>query len=221
VDGKVILILVVFAASAAAAGIFSWRTRQKREQELAELAFRLNLTFRAARNEALVTGWGFLSRLSQGDDRYAFNVLQGHYRDQRLIVFDLHYRTGSGKSRKNHYGTFFILVMREAFPRLTIAPEDILSRIAQAFGYEDINFESAEFSRAFCVRSVDKKFAYDVCNAQMIEYLLANRDLNLEIQGPALTLWFGRQLPAGAIEFNLNRLVDLRERVPAYLFTAA
>ena len=40
------------------------------------------------------------------------------------------------------------------------------------FGYQDIKFESAEFSKTFCVRSPDKKFAYDVCNAKMMEYLL-------------------------------------------------
>jgi hypothetical protein len=40
------------------------------------------------------------------------------------------------------------------------------------FGYGDIKFESAEFSKTFCLRTPDKKFAYDACNAKMIEYLL-------------------------------------------------
>jgi hypothetical protein len=42
----------------------------------------------------------------------------------------------------------------------------------------------------FRVRCRDKKFAYDVCNPQMIEYLLSNRGLDIEIQGPAILLAF-------------------------------
>ena len=90
-----------------------------------------------------------------------------------------------------------MLVFKEVFPQMTIGPESFGEKIATAFGVEDdIKFESAEFSRTFCVRSPDKKFAYDVCNAQMIEYLLANRDLHIEIQGPVLVLAF-TQLAAG------------------------
>lgn len=95
----------------------------------------------------------------------------------------------------------------------------MLSKIAQAFGYEDVDFESAEFSRAFCVRAKDKKFAYDVCHAQMMEYLLANRDLSIEIENRALALAFGTRLSAADIESNLHRLLEIRSRLPEYLFS--
>ena len=104
---------------------------------------------------------------------------------------------------------------------LTIAREGVFSKIAQAFGYDDIDFESHEFSRKFCVRSKDKKFAYDVCNARMIEYLLANDDLNIEIEGMALAIGFGDTLAPERIEPNLQRLVQLRGLMPYYLFAAA
>jgi hypothetical protein len=71
------------------------------------------------------------------------------------------------------------------------------------------------------VRSQDKRFAYDVCNPQMMEYLLANRDLEVEIQGPVILLAFESQLPVGQIEFNLQRLIEIRSRLPQYLFTNA
>ena len=105
------------------------------------------------------------------------------------------------------------------FPDLTIRRENFLTKIAEVFGYQDIQFESAEFSRTFCVRSPDKKFAYDVCNAKMMEYLLANRDLSLEIENQALALAFDSRLAPEQIEFNLQRLVETRSRLPEYLFT--
>ncbi len=139
-------------------------------------------------------------------------------------MFDYHYETHSTDSKGNrqthhHYFSFFILLLPMSFPELKITREGLLSKIAQALGYDDIDFESAEFSRAFCVRSKDRKFAYDVCNAQMMEYLLANRDLSIEIEGPALALAFDTRLSAAEIEANLQRLLEIRLRLPDYLFT--
>jgi hypothetical protein len=47
------------------------------------------------------------------------------------------------------------------------------------------------------VRSPDKKFAYDVCHAQMMEYLLANRDLSIEIENEVIALAFDRRSSGG------------------------
>jgi hypothetical protein len=67
------------------------------------------------------------------------------------------------------------------------------------------------------VRSKDKRFAYDVCNPQMIEYLLANPDLNIEIEANALALAFGTCLAADKIDENLDRLLQIRQLLPEYL----
>ena len=199
------------------------RAEQRRLFDLQLLAVRLGFEkFKPDRDEAFALGWGFLDRLAQGEDRYAFNILRGTYHDQRLFVFDYHYQTGAGKNRTDHFSTVLMLVVPEAFPQVTISPgrEGLLTKVAAVFGGgDDIKFESAEFARNFHVRSKDKRFAYDVCNAQMIEYLLANRDLEVEIQGPVLLLAFTPPLSAGQIEFNLQRLVEIRSRLPEYLFT--
>jgi len=136
-----------------------------------------------------------------------------------IMVFDYHYQTGSGKNTHHHHFSFFIMHLTAAFPELVIGPEGVFSKIAQAVGYDDIDFESHEFSSKFCVRSADKKFAYDVCNAQMIEYLLSNRDFSIEIEGNVLAISFNRRLAPEAIEPNLNRLVTVRSLMPDYLFS--
>ena len=142
--------------------------------------------------------------------------------NSRCLFFDHHFKTGSGKSREEHFGTILMLIVKEAFPRVAIGPESLRAKIAAAFGVgDDIHFESAEFSRTFCVRSPDKKFAYDVCPPQMMEYLMANRGLEIEIQGPVISLAFEPQLPAGQVEANLQRLIEIRSRLPEYLFSKA
>jgi hypothetical protein len=217
----VMLYVILGGVIAIVANIYKTRARRKRALDLQILATRLKFDdFNPNRDEGFALDWGFLSRLAQGQDRYAFNILRGMYHEQSLFVFDYHYQTGSGKSREEHYSTLLMLVCKEVFPQVSIGPESLRSKIAAAFGVgNDIKFESAEFSRTFCVRSPDKKFAYDVCNPQMIEYLLMNPGLQVEIQGPALLLVFEPQLPIGQVESNLQRLIEIRSRLPEYLFT--
>ena len=222
--GGPILIFILFAALVVVGIIYSILAAKKRREELAALAARLGLSFSTEQDPTLAGQFGFLDQLAQGSNRYAFNVLRGGYRSQEVLVFDYHYETHSTDSKgrrqtHHHYFSFFILLLPLSFPELKITREGLFSKLAQAFGYADIDFESAEFSRAFCVRSKDKRFAYDVCHAQMMEYLLANGDLSIEIEGRALALAFDSRLSAAEIEANLQRLLEVRSRLPEYLFT--
>ena len=53
----------------------------------------------------------------------------------------------------------------------------------------------------------------------MMEYLLANRDLSVEIENQVLALAFDTCLSVEQVESNLQRLVEIRSRLPEYLFT--
>jgi len=213
------LIIVGFIAIIVVVSVLAYISAQKRREAMAKLAAELGLSFAPNKNWDIAKRYSFLDKLRVGSNRYAFNILSGNYKDYDVTMFDYHYRTGSGKSTQDHYISFFILHLPTSFPELVIGPEDIFSKMAQAIGYDDIDFESHEFSRKFCVRSRDKKFAYDVCNARMIEYLLSNTDLTIEIEGGALAMSFNSQLSPEQIEPNLNRLITVRSFLPEYLFS--
>jgi hypothetical protein len=218
-----IVIVVVVIGFVIAGIIYGSIAARKRREALAELGARLGLRFSPEHDTAIADRFHFLDRLSRGSDRYAFNILAGRWFDQNVLAFDYHYETHSRSSKgrrqtHHHYFSCFILLLPAHFPEVTITREGIFSKIAQAVGYDDIDFESAEFSRTFCVRSRDKRSAYDVCNPQMMEYLLANDDLNVEIENGALALLFWKCLAPAEIEFNLRRLLDIRARLPEYLF---
>ena len=219
------IIVVVFIVVVIGA-IFNAIAQSKRREGLIELARRLNLNFDAGTHYSIPDQFSFLKQLDQGDNRYATNVLSGNYRQNEVLVFDYHYETHSTDSKghpqtEDHWFSFFILTMPVVFPDLTIRHSNFFTKVAEVFGYQDIKFESAEFSKAFNVRSPDKKFAYDVCNAKMMEYLLANRDLSIEIENEVIALAFNTRLSVEQIESNLQRLVELRSRLPDYLFTNA
>lgn len=222
-DGGGIVIIGLFIAAFVVVAIFAARAAKRRREEMAALAARLGFAFNPEKDYALAGRFEFLNQLAQGSNRYAFNVLSGEYQRNEVLVFDYHYETHSTDSKghrqtHHHYFSFFILMLPVSFPELRITKEGVLSKIAQAFGYDDVDFESAEFSRTFCVRAKDKKFAYDVCHPQMMEYLLAHRDLSIEIERNALALAFSKRLAAAEIEFNLQRLLEIRSRLPEYLF---
>lgn len=204
--------------------IYSLIQARKRREAMFELAQKLNLGFDPGEDREIADRFNFLKQLAQGENRYATNVLSGSYRQNEILAFDYHYETHSTDAKGNrttqhHWFSFFILMLPVTFPELTVRRENLFTRIAEVFGYQDIKFESAEFSRTFNVRSPDKKFAYDVCHAKMMEYLLANRDLSLEIENNALALAFNTRLSVEQIEANLQRLIEIRSRLPEYLFT--
>jgi hypothetical protein len=213
------LIVVGFIALFLVVAIVGHLAAQKRRAAMMAVATRLGLSFDPGKDRRMARRFGFLDRLHQGSNRYAFNLLSGLYAGHDVTLFDYHYQTGSGKDTHHYYFSFFILRLPMFFPELTIQPEGLFSKIAQALGYDDIDFESHEFSRKFCVRSKDKKFAYDVCNARMIEYLLANPDLLIEIEQDSLAVSFRRRLAPENIEPNLNRLTTVRSLMPDYLFS--
>ena len=213
------LIIVGFIAVVVALGILGYISARKRREAMATVAAKLSLRFAPGKNRGMARRYRFLDKLRRGSNRYAFNILSGSYKGHDLILFDYHYKTGSGKNTHHHYISFFILHLTVSFPELIIGPEGVFSKIAQAIGYDDIDFESHEFSRKFCVRSRNKKFAYDVCNARMIEYLLSNSDLSIEIEGDSLAISFSRRLSPEDIEPNLNRLITVRSLMPEYLFS--
>ncbi len=198
---------------------------QRRRRARMALAEKLGLQFDHQQDRDLAKRYSFLNRLQTGDNHYAFNTFWGNYQGHDVRLFDYHYELHAleSKSRnpEHHYFSCFVLHLPRFVPELTIAREGLVSKIAQAFGYEDIDFESHRFSRKFCVRSPDKKFAYDVCNARMIEYLLANDDLTIEIDQDALAITSEYRVDLEDIEPNLNRLVTLRSLMPEYLFSGS
>jgi hypothetical protein len=90
--------------------------------------------------------------------------------------------TGSGKNRTTHRRAVVIVELGFPVIPLVIRREHALDRVGEFLGLDDIDFESAEFSRTFHVSSSDRKWAYDVIHTRTMEYLL---------QAPPFTVAYG------------------------------
>src|SRR5581483_12083621 len=154
IDGLIVpLFMGIFVVVAVTAVIYTSFAARKRREGLSELALRLNLDFDPSENYSFADQFGFLKKLAQGENRYAYNILSGKYQNYDVLAFDYHYEVTThdkNGSHTTHYRfSVFLLQMPMVFPDLTIRHENFFLKIAEAFGYQDIKFESAEFSKTF------------------------------------------------------------------------
>ena len=212
------LLPVLLFALIAGVAWFAWQAEQRRREEFGAWAVQHEWHYRFGRDKHKVRQYGFLDRLQQGHSRVAFHRLEGRWADLQAEAFQLRYVTGSGKNQQTHWWSVALVRIGQPFPELTIAPENVLSRIGQALGFDDIDFESVEFSNAYAVRSRDKKFAYDFCHTGMMEYLLEHRGTTLELEHDVLAVLRSGRLDVKDLTPMLDQLAAIRERIPEYLF---
>ena len=100
---------------------------------------------------------------------------------------------------------------------LLVRPEGFFDKIGEFFGFDDIDFESAEFSRSFYVKSPDKKWAYDIIHQRTMEFMLAAPRFSLQFAGNAVIAWRGSTFKPGDFEQAEELVRGILDRVPEYV----
>jgi hypothetical protein len=158
-------------------GYLAYLAQKKRREAFATMAQQLGLTY------AIQDPFGLVSEpfalFSKGDGQGVENVMWGVWQGINLRAFDFWYfeRTSDGKggTSKTYYRFDCTIVPIEAAcMRLTITHENVLTRLGSALSFHDIQFESEGFNKAYNVKSADKKFANDLIDSRMVQWLLAD-----------------------------------------------
>ena len=176
--GVALIVLVLY---------LGYQAKQKRRADFVRMAVQLNLTYSAVDAFGLL-GYPF-TLFERGDGRGIENVLQGAWQQTDVVAFDYWYYdethdSKGGTSRTYHRFDCALLPMPADCARLTIERENLLTRMAGALSFKDVQFESEEFNRAFNVKSEDKKFASDLVDARMMQWLIAHgTDYAFEVVG--------------------------------------
>ncbi len=223
--------ILVFAAVAilvVGGAIASFRMDRKRREALAALAADLGWSFDPAKDSTHDTLYARFEVFRRGHSRAAYNTLRGTLtidgRPYPAQMGDFTYKvtTGSGKNRSTTTYRFSYLILRLPFaptPSLLIRPENILDKLAGAVGFDDIDFESAEFSRRFFVKSSNKRFAYDVVHPRMMEFLLSlARPTAIDIEHGSCCLTDGaRRWDVGQFRWHLGFAAQFFDHWPDHL----
>jgi hypothetical protein len=202
-----ILIVVLFVGIAITAAVLSWRAEQQRRLALETLARELGLTFDPGDDSTHDDEYAQFEIFRRGHSRVARNTLRGALelfgRRCDVVIGDFRYkvtsRSGKSSSTRTYHFSYLIVHPPWPSPTLLVRPESLFDKLKGAFGFEDIDFESEEFSRKYYVQSNDKRFAYDVLHPRMMEFLLAARPPMLDLEGGALCVSDGERRwdPAG------------------------
>lgn len=188
---------------------------RKRDQALPAAAAELGLGFEPGENPVFFEKWSNLDALQIGTDRSIANLFRGQYSGRAIFAFDLAFT--SGRNRDTH--TFLMLLMDDvSFPTTRIFPKLLGAGLIPAIGIEEVQFESADFSKEYIVEADDKKFAYDVCTPAMMEFLLRYPFTNCTIEGRTIVLERVTALRPEEYKYALNELVEIRSLLPEYLF---
>lgn len=192
----------------------------KRKKALLAWARANGLTFTPDKDRSIDDRYPQFGCFRNGHSRYGNHFLRGMWRGRSFLAFEYHYTTGSGKNQSHH--SFSAVILTNAFPlqALSIRPEGFFDKVTEFFGLDDIDFESAEFSKRFYVKAKEKKWAYDVLHTRAMEYLLdpARRKYTMQFDTSHVLIHRG-----GATfkpdEFGLaaDVVCDLLEMLPEYV----
>jgi hypothetical protein len=224
----IIVIFVAFAALAVVLGVVSYQQQKARRLALSQFAARHGWTFDPSSDYSHDSRFGQFSVFTTGKSRYAYNTTRGSLSiagGQWPLQFgDYHYATESRSSKggtKTHHHHFSYVILESPYlgaPDLFIRGEGFFDRIAGAIGFDDIDFESAEFSRKFHVKSSDKRFAYDVIAPAMMEFLLRTTPPTVDFQrGQACLYHGGRVLQAEDFAATLQWAAEFFEEWPRHV----
>lgn len=162
------------------------------------------------------------STLTTGDNRYAFNVITGEWDDLPVWIFDHHHETTSTDSKGNrstshHYAAYIVLRHDFESAQLEVRREHLFDGIGALFGFNDIDFESEEFSKRWLVKADDRKFAYALFDPQMIEYFLSLDRFTLSLRQEWGLYRVEKGTSALQIRQSLRRIEGFLERIPRFV----
>lgn len=219
-----IWIFVLMAIVIGALAIHSYYRNQQRKNELLALAARHGWRFQPGHDTGMDSRFGAFACLQTGDARYAYNVLEGTYEKRSICAFDYHYETYSTDSkgkRQTHHHQFSAAVLDADLPlkRLLIRPEGFFDKVTEFFGFDDIDFESNEFSNRFHVTSPDRRFAFDVLHQATMEFLLSAPRFTIELAGPCILVYRTSCFDPEEFEQALQVAAGIIDRLPNYLLS--
>ncbi len=183
-----VLALVLFMAVAL---VFIWRNERARTEALKQVAEAAGWLFQPDGDLAALRALGGVQLFDRGHSRRVTNLMTGRAGDDHLAVFDYQYTTGSGKNKNTTSQTVVLLPSaKPALPDLQMAPENPLSRLAEAFGFQDIDIDSSpEFSRRYLVRGADEAAIRAALYPRATSYFADHQGWTIEVRSGSVAVY--------------------------------
>ena len=199
-----------------------WYAGHKRRKELIAWGQARGLSFSASKDPAFAREYPTFDCLRRGNNQYAYNMLSGQWQNRAFLGFDYHYATVTvgpkGQPRTQHHH-FSAVIIKTGFPLkpLQIRSETFMDKLGEMFGFDDIDFESAEFSRKFSVKAEDRKWAFDVLHPLTMEFLLAAPQFPILFDTKSVITWRDHEFNVQEFSQAAGLITGILDRLPGYL----
>ena len=235
----IIAVIVIIIGAIISLSIWSKRKADKRRQAMADWAKSKGLSFRPGNDSGIGNRFRLFKCLQQGENRYGYNIMEGPIGNRKVCAFDYHYEThtkthtqthmqthtqthiynrGDSTTQTQHYYLSVVIVETDLpLKTLFIRTEGFLDKVTEFIGFNDIDFESTEFSKQFYVKSPDKKWAYDVLDQKNMELLLSSCHFDIEFNGNHVIAYRNELFSAGYFEEALLLLTRILDNLPESL----
>lgn len=212
----VVLIVIAFAILVVVAVVASVAAERRRREALAALAAQRGWRYVEGKDRTFERRFPEFECLRRGSSRYSQRVLLGASQGRDLVAFDYHYleKSSDGKSTTTHLFSGLILSSGLRLQPMSLRCETFGDRVSAFFGLGDIDFELAEFNRAFHVRSPDRRFATDVLQPATLEFLLASPRFRVEFGPERVLVWRDRRFERTEFSDALALAEGILERLP-------
>jgi hypothetical protein len=154
----VLLIALAVVAFVVLLVLLQKRAERARSAALQQAGVTMGLLFEPTADVDQLKAVADLPVFNHGHTRRAYNMLSRRTDGGDVKVFDYRYTTGGGKESHTYIQTIALYPGGgRALPDFMLAPESVFHKIGQAFGYQDIDFDSnPEFSSQYLLRGADE-----------------------------------------------------------------
>lgn len=192
----------------------------KRVKEWKQFAKWHGLNFQEWDYQGILGNFDVYSLFQSGYNKHVCNLCFGKKGNMEICTFDYPY----DPDNEHAFATGLLITSPFIWQSISIYAKDILGDIfdrnlSEVIRFENIKFESAEFSKQYYVKCEDKKFAYDIIHPQIMELLLHVKYLNLNIETLHKTVLFRRidPIPISEMDLLLETAIKFIDLIPEYL----
>lgn len=201
-------------------GIFAAKAGHKRREEILAWAAENGFQYDVGKFRDIEDRFRAFSCFSTGNNRYARDLMHAARDNRYVTCFDYHYETTTTNSKghrqtHHHWSSNIVIDVGWPLEPLSIRSEHFFDKITQAMGFDDIDFESNEFSRAFHVKAPNRRWAFDVISTETMEILLASPRFALEMGGAHLLVRRNSRMNAQAYAEGLALGMAVLDAIPA------
>jgi hypothetical protein len=173
--------------------VFSIHREKQRTEALRDAARDLGFEFLGDSDDGLSAVFSSFELANRGHGRKFRNVMRRDADGKTVYLCDFQYTTGSGKNSSTHHQTVAIIQSSDMrLPSFSMYPENMMHRLGQMLGMQDIDFDDAPvFSRQFVLRGADEAAIRDYFAPETLERLPALGAISVAGEGDRLVVWFG------------------------------